>query len=259
MQIGLKVWSINPVAHRDTAIELYGQGLCDYVEIYTVPGHSDRIAVWKECPQKKVIHAPHLSHNFNLADRNLRSSNQKIFREVQLYADKLHADIIICHAGTGGTPDEAVEQMLDLHDERIVVENKPYWQHADLLPPGSDLTCRGAVYEEFAHIAAAFGNRVCHDVTHTVCMANTLKLDWRQEIKRFEGFKPLIYHLSDLETADDELDSHTALGQGKLDWQTALSLIDQDGMLTLETPKISQEHLDDFANEVRMIKSRKIY
>ena len=108
MQIGLKVWSINPVAHRDTAIELYGQGLCDYVEIYTVPGHSDRIAVWKECPQKKVIHAPHLSHNFNLADRNLRSSNQKIFREVQLYADKLHADIIICH----GTEKDSVRRVM---------------------------------------------------------------------------------------------------------------------------------------------------
>ena len=166
----------------------------------------------------------------------------------------MDSSIIICHGGTGGSPAETIHQLTALQDTRIVLENKPYWQHPDFMPEG-DRRCRGAEWEEFATIQNALQIKSCHDVTHTVCMANTLKLDPLQEIRRFEALQPVIHHLSDLITADDELDSHTALGAGQLDWQKILQLINPDTMLTLETPKISAEHLDDFANEVRMLRS----
>ena len=253
MQIGLKIWSVNPVEHRHAAEKLAAESLCDYVEIYIVPGTLDYIRRWQDLPLPKVIHAPHLAHDFNLADHTLRQQNLKIFDEVRCWADTLSSNIIICHGGTGGTPAEAVNQLANFHDQRIVLENKPFWQHPEQYPQGTDLHCRGAVFEEFAMMQSQLSCGFCHDLAHTVCMANALQLDWPTEIRRFETLNPQIYHISDLAAADDQLDMHTALGSGALDWQQALSLIRPDAMLTLETPKISNKHLDDFASEVKMI------
>ena len=253
IKIGLKVWATNPIAHRDAAIKLAQNDLCDFVEIYVVPGALETIERWKSFPLEKVIHAPHLAHHFNLADAALRESNRAIFREVQQFADELSSSIIICHGGTGGTPEESVRQLADFNDPRIVLENKPFWQHPDFMPDG-DQHCRGAVFEEFYRMTQALNVRTCHDAAHTVCMANSLKLDWQRELARFESLHPVIHHLSDLTSADDELDSHTGLGQGALDWKAIIENLPCCTRLTLETPKISQAHLDDFAAEVKMIR-----
>jgi len=220
-----------------------------------VPGSLELSSRWKDFPGRKVIHAPHLAHNFNLADKSLSASNRKIFCEVQNYADSLSSDTIICHGGTGGNVEESIRQLAQLHDERIILENKPFWQHPEQYPDGEDLHCRGAVFEEFKYMLDTLKLRCCHDLAHTVCMSNSLKLDWEQEIKRFETLRPKIHHLSDLQQADDELDMHTALGSGELDWRRALELIAPDSWVTLETPKRSPDNLDDFAFEVRMIKA----
>lgn len=253
MKIGLKVWACNPIAHRDAAIQLAEQGLCDFAEIYVVPGMLDKIRLWQSFPNEKVIHAPHLGHHFNLADAELRESNRAVFSEVQQFADQLQSNIIICHGGTGGTPEESVRQLSGFNDPRIVLENKPFWQHPDYMPHG-DRHCRGAVFEEFVSMVNALNVRICHDVAHTVCMANSLQLDPISEIRRFESLAPVIHHLSDLASADDQLDTHEALGQGELDWITILKNIDQSTRLTLETPKRSASDLDDFAQEVRLIR-----
>ena len=254
MQIGLKVWACNPIAHLHAAVELAGKGLCDYVEIYVIPGMLEKIPLWAEFPGRKVIHAPHLAHNFNLADAALRRSNRAVFAQVREFADALASNIIICHGGTGGSAEESLRQLKSFDDPRIVLENKPFWQHPDLMPQG-DRHCRGAVFEEFSSMIKALQVRSCHDFAHTVCMANSLQLDPWQEIARFETLHPAIYHLSDLISADDELDMHAALGSGELNWQKALQMIPQDAMLTLETPKASQENLDDFASEVKLLRS----
>ncbi len=255
MQIGLKFWSTNSEPHRQAAIALAERGIYDFLEIYVVPGSLDRLECWREVPIPKVIHAPHLVHHFNFADARLAESNRRVFGEVQRYADELGAELIVCHGGTGGTPAETVRQLRALHESRILLENKPFWQHPDLMPAG-DRHCRGAVFEEFVRMVNELNVRTCHDVTHTVCMANSLKLDPWREIARFETTRPVLHHLSDLTTANDELDMHDGIGEGELDWEHALRLIAPDARLTLETPKHSPDNLDDFASEVRLIRSR---
>jgi len=61
MFTGLKVWSINPLAHYQAALSLAEQNLCDFVEIYVVPGSLELSSRWKDFPGRKVIHAPHLA------------------------------------------------------------------------------------------------------------------------------------------------------------------------------------------------------
>lgn len=256
MQLGLKVWSTNPAAHRRAAIELAEQNLCQYIEIYTVPGSGETtIPFWKEIPLPKILHAPHFNHRFNFADAGIAADNARTFAEVQRFADELDARWIICHCGTGGTPEETIRQIAALHDERIILENKTFQQNPTLFPGcTSDLHCRGAVFEEFSAIQKALRCHTCHDLAHTVCMANSLHLDCDAEIRKFESLHPVIHHLSDLTTADDQFDNHEGIGQGKLDWVHLLKMIPGDAWLTLETPKSSNENLDSFVSEIKLIR-----
>ncbi len=252
-RIGLKLYSINTASYLPAALELAGRNGFDYLELYVVPGSLETAAAWKAVPLPVVIHAPHLHHGMNFADEERRQANRERFDEVRRFADRLSADCIICHGGTGGSPDEVIRQIGALHDSRIVLENKPVLQHPQLIPDHPGWRCRGAAFEEFRMMVDALGVGVCHDLTHTICAAATLHRDWREELRKFESLNPEIHHLADMISYRDELDTHEGLGKGVINLREVLAILPKGARLTLETPKSQPDRLDDFEAEVRML------
>lgn len=255
LQIGLKLYSTNTANYLPEALALARRGVPDYLELYIVPGSLATLDAWRAVPLPVVIHAPHLRHGVNFADASRRESNRRVFAEVQAFADALHADCIICHGGTGGMPEETVAQIKALRDDRVVLENKPHLQHPEIIPDHPEWRCRGASFEEFSAMVRAIGCGVCHDLTHTVCAAASLKRDWRAELVRFESLKPKVHHLSDMVSLLDELDTHEALGQGVLELDKVLAVVPDGARITLETPKRHPDSLADFEEEARLCRA----
>jgi len=256
LQIGLKLYSTNVADYLPCALELARRGVMDYLELYVVPGSLATLDAWRTVPLPAVIHAPHLHHGVNFADRTRRDSNRRIFDEVRQFADMLRADCIICHGGTGGTPEEVCTQIGALRDDRIVLENKPHLQHPEVIPDHPEWRCRGASFEEFSAMVTAIGCGVCHDLTHTICASASLRRDWRTELARFERLKPRVHHLSDMISMRDELDTHEGLGQGVLDLEQVLAAVPENARITLETPKRYPDSLADFEQEVQLLRRR---
>lgn len=252
-RIGLKLYSTNTESRLPAALELARRKAFDYLELYVVPGSRATAAAWKKIPLPVVIHAPHLHHGMNFADAARRESNRQNFEEVRYFADLLGADCIICHGGTGGTPEEVIRQIGALHDGRIALENKPVLQHPQLIADHSDWRCRGADFAEFKRMVEALRVNVCHDLVHTICAAATLRRDWHEEIRRFEALNPTIHHLADMVSERDELDTHEGLGRGVLDFREVLAVVPEGARITLETPKSQPDRLDDFVAEVRLL------
>ena len=255
LQIGLKLYSVNIGNYLACALALARRGVMDYLELYVVPGSLETLDAWRNVPLPAVIHAPHLHHGVNFADASRRDGNRRIFDEVRNFADVLRADCIICHGGTGGTPEETVAQLGALRDGRIVLENKPHLQHPHVIPDHPEWRCRGASFEEFSAMVQAIGCGVCHDLTHTICSSASLGRDWRTEIARFESLHPRVHHLSDMISLRDELDTHEALGQGVLELDKVLEPVPERARITLETPKRYPDSLADFEAEVRLLRA----
>ena len=254
-KIGLKLYSTNIANYLPCALALARHGVMDYLELYLVPGSLETLDAWRAVPLPVVIHAPHLHHGVNFADASRREVNRRIFGEVRQFADALHADCIICHGGTGGTPEETVSQIAALRDERIVLENKPHLQHPEVIPDHPEWRCRGASFEEFSAMVRAIGCGVCHDLTHTICSSASLGRDWKRELVRFESLGPRVHHLSDMVSLRDELDTHEALGQGVLELDKVLAVVPDGARITLETPKHYPDSLADFEEEVRLCRA----
>lgn len=257
-KIGLKMWSVNSDAHIRAGLALLAEGVYDFFELYVVPGNLSALPRWlpyRSCPI--VIHAPHFKHGFNLADPARAWLNRAIFADVCRYADALEARYIICHPGTGGTAAEVVRQTQALADARVILENKPFLQMPEVIAEYGEAVryCRGAQFEEFAGILEATGKRCCFDVVHSLCTANTLQLEPYAYAARFEALRPVLYHLTDMPSLSDTVDTHVGLGDGELDVARVLALLAPDAWITLETPKRHSDDLEDFRQEALWLRN----
>ena len=248
INIGFKIRSTE-TGKLDDIILLHDEGNIDYIELYVVPKSFDKtIAKWISLEIPKIIHAPHSLHGVNLADKNYRNSNLIVFDEVKKFANKLSAEIIIVHAGCNGTISEVCNQLKQINDPRLSIENKPF---------------RGINGEEcigysIDQIKEIFKNDVVRgcvlDFGHAVYAANSLHMDKIEFIKLFMKFQPNVFHLTD-GLSNSEKDIHLNLGMGDFNLKQFVSVIPNNGMVTLETPRSLNNGIQDYKNDISFLKS----
>ena len=127
MNFGLKLWSNNTNYYQDI-MALYEKDLFKYIELFIVPETiKDYLIFWQKLSIPVIIHATHEKFGLNLALKENRKQNKRLANEVFQFADALNAKMIIFHPGCNGEIDEVVYQLNDIFDNRIVIENLPYF------------------------------------------------------------------------------------------------------------------------------------
>jgi len=239
-KIGLKLFSTNTEA-LPVAKKLFSSGAFDYLELMALPGTQKWLKYWLTLGVPCVIHAPHSSHGFNLADPAKRQFNKRQFLETREYADSLRSERIIIHPGIMGETKETIRQILGLHEKRLFIENKPFMTL-------HETQCVGSSPAEIGQIIKETGVGFCLDVVHAVKAGYSRGIDYLSYIKQFLKLKPKIVHLCD-STVKGGFDQHLGLGAGELDMRLILSLClrSSSGIyFTLEVPERSYRTLSDF-------------
>lgn len=246
LRIGLKLYSTN-VELIPEALRLMKQGLYDYVELYIIPGSfRQTINSWKALDVSFVIHAPHSFHGINFAKAEIWENNLKNFREAQLFADGLDSDIIIVHGGNNGSLDETIRQIGLLDEDRIVLENKP-------LRGLNGEFCIGCSPDEFKEIfETGILKGMVLDFGHAIYYSTCRGLEPRSVIAEFNKFSPSLFHLCD-GIYSSHIDVHLNIGKGDFDIRELLRFLPENAMLSLETPRVSEDSLQEFIDDVRLL------
>lgn len=249
-KIGLKLWNINTDFYLNEANKLYQNGIFDYIELYVVPGYTNKINNWKKLSIPFDIHAPHFAHHMNLSKKEFKEANYDKYKEVKLYADELNAKVIVFHGGSGGDYKETARQLADFNDNRILIENKPFQPLAFVKEP----YYVGAKYEELKYIIDNAHCGFCLDIGHAICAANSFHIEPYSYIEKLVTLNPLRVHLSDIHT-DTTLDEHLNYGLGNLDFEKIIRLLPTDINITIETNKKSKDNLDDYKKDAEFLKN----
>lgn len=147
--------------------------------------------------------------NFDTGNREFELQNKKILAHSQKAADILGAKTIVVHSGYGHEKkhlEETARQFRLFHDERVVVENLPYYDNnGDYL--------HGSTAEEIAYIMNESGCGFCFDFSHAICAALSLNISVEAQLKSFYALNPTVYHMcdGDLNVAQD---LHMHFGDG---------------------------------------------
>ncbi len=229
MEIGLKVWSIN-LDYLESINYIVANRLCDYIELYVVPGTIKYIDFWKQFNIKYVLHAPTTLHGLNPAD-GMIDKNLKIYSEVLDFAKELFPAHIIIHGGMGGELRHSMEFFSLIDTSIVVVENMPFLSLDDRI-------CIGYSYEQLKLIIDKCGTGFCFDIGHAIKYASYGKIDPYDVLKELQQLSPLLYHISDGHY-DNPYDEHLSIGEGDFDFRRIFEILDKNKLLTLETPKES--------------------
>ncbi|MDR0677759.1 MAG: sugar phosphate isomerase/epimerase [Holosporaceae bacterium] len=249
-EFGLKLWSTNTDHYFDEARRLYADGVFSYVELYVIPDTLDTIEKWETLDIPVNLHCPHFFHGFNLAKREKEKINRTIHEQVKQFADALNSEYIIFHCGVDGGIEESARQLKAFTEPRAIIENKPYRP----VPGINGKMCRGATIEEIKYVLDEVKCGFCLDIGHTICSANSQKLDRWKYIEEFNKLKPKVYHLTDLENLGSEYDSHAHIGNGEVDISKVLLFITNESMITIETEKNNPQELADWKKDIRCLK-----
>ncbi len=243
---GLKLWSTNR-NYIDAAQRLYDSGVYNYIELFVVPGTYDTYGQsWAELNIPFIIHAPHYDKGVNLALESQRAANLLHAAETIQFADKLETDTIIFHPGIDGDIKETVKQLNYINDQRIVIENKPYFGRDDEI-------CVGSSPEAITYILDNSTVGFCLDIGHAICAANALNIEPMFFLADFMVLKPRMFHFTDGHS-DSKYDRHDHFGMGDYNIPALLRLLPADSVITVETDKDSKENLDDFAQDISCLK-----
>lgn len=248
-KFGLKLWSTNTNFYYNQALELYQQGIFDYIELYIVPKTIDTLEKWKNINIPMDIHAPHFAHKMNLSKKEFIKSNFEKYNEVKTFADELNSDIIVFHGGSGGDYKETANQLAQFNDKRVLIENKPY----ETLSFVNEPYYVGAKYEELKYIIDTVHCGFCLDIGHCICAANSFNFEPYSYIKKLATLNPVRIHLSDIHI-NTTLDEHLNFGLGNLDINRVMSILPKNINITIETNKTSKENLNDFISDVKFLK-----
>ncbi len=251
-QIGLKLWSTNTGAYRREALRLYDEGLYDYIELYMVPDSLSTLRLWKECGQIPfMIHNPHFRHGFNLAKAENRARNLALYSQSRKFADELNARYLIFHGGIDGSAEECASQLASLHEERALIENKPFVALPNSM--GGSF-CRGATREELQYIMSVAKCGFCFDIGHAVCSAVSQNREPYSFLRELLKLKPAMFHLSDVKDMASPYDEHPHLGVGSLDIpRLKREIFPVNAIISIETNKDSKENLDDFVGDFQLL------
>ena len=247
-KFGLKLWSTNNNYVKE-AVRLFEQGVYQYIELYAARHTFEAsVHVWKKLHIPFVIHAPHSYGGLNFAEKQSRKENELLFDETRQFADTLKADIIIVHPGIVGDIGEAIHQLKEINDSRIVIENKPYYTLKGEI-------CNGSSHDEVKFILDQTGAGFCLDIGHAICAANSRGKDPLDYVRQFFQLSPKIHHLSDGDYHGTK-DEHRHLGKGNFNLRDLLALIPRDSLVTLETEKDFADNLEDFKGDVAVIRNQ---
>lgn len=247
-KLGLKLWSTNTDYYLKAAEKLYKEGYFDYIELYIVPNTVGTLAEWQKLDIPFTLHAPHSTHNVNLADRDNFAYNKQIYQEVALFAEVLHPKFTVVHSGTYGNIEETVRQLKIIRPKNMLVENKPY-----RAPLGKKELCRGYNIEEIKYVLNNYECGFCLDVGHAICSANSQKLSPYDYVAEFNLLQPNCCHLSD-GYVDSPDDRHLHFGAGTYNLKQIFKIIGTDKTISIETAKDSKENLDDFKADVKFLR-----
>lgn len=251
---GLKLWSINE-NYINAAKSLYEQEIYDYIELYAVPeSFNEYASLWKGLNIPYIIHAPHFLHGLNFSNYEQEKENIRLAYDALKYADFLHAEKVIFHPGIKGDYKESVRQINLINDERMLIENKPMNVAVKNKYLSDDDICVGYNYEQISYILKNTNVSFCLDIGHATCAANSIGIDYRKQLEDFIKLKPYMYHISDGDITSS-IDKHYHIGSGSYDFKTIFSLIPDDAVISIETEKNSKDNLDDFIEDVKILKS----
>lgn len=244
---GLKIYSTNLSLIPE--IRSFGGAPFDFIELYALPETYERtVDHWKALDADFIVHAAHSHHGVNLARADFEAINRARLGEACRFADALGAEIVVVHGGNNGTFEEALRQITRFGDRRIVMENKP-----KVGVRGNP--CVGYLPGEFRQaMASGAVAAMALDIGHADCAARSLGLDSIAYLQEFLSLKPILYHLSDRETASEK-DVHLNFGKGDLDLEAVLDLIPTGARVTLETPRDPSRGLEDFLEDVRVLEA----
>lgn len=250
MILGLKVWSKN-VNYIEPAKALFKKGIFDYIELFIEPGSIQYLERWKLLDIPFILHAPHSSTGFNPSIKELQTSNFSLLNDLELFRLELNPEFIIFHPGVNGTVHETVRQFRKIRNKFpaigkcALIENKP----AIGLNGGH---CVGSTYKEIDMIMKEANMGFCFDIGHGIAAGNSTHINIYTLINAFLDLNPQMFHLSD-GYIDSEQDAHLNFGHGTYDITRILKTLHSNVMITLETYKISNENLDDFARDVEYV------
>ncbi len=248
MKLGLKVWSSNRQYFED-AQQFFQEGLYDFIELYIdLNVQDERWKIWKEIGCDVRLHAPHSYGGFNPAESERFYQNRKVVQIVQEYQRFFDSSSVIFHPGTKGLLQETIRQFSSFCQdfpslfEHVLIENKPKIGLA-----GEN--CLGASPEEIRELQSELGFGFCLDVSHLICYAAWVKMDWKNLFEEFLYLNPAMVHLCD-GNVESEKDAHLHFGKGNYDLDFIMSKLGSDVMATIETPHDSLENLADFRRDV---------
>ena len=249
-KLGLKLWSTNTENYLREAQRLYSMGVYSYVELYVVPDTVVSLENWRKLNIPYILHAPHFAHGVNLANREKFEYNKEIYKEVEIFRNKLNAEFTIIHGGIEGDIDETIRQLNLIKPKDFLIENKPY-----KAPFGNQNLCRGYNIEEIEKIMRETSCGFCLDIGHSICSANSQGMEPYLYVEKFNQLKPNMYHLSDGDI-NSQVDMHLHFGQGDFDIRKILNIIDKDKCISIQTNKNSKENLEDFVEDVKYINEK---
>lgn len=247
IKFGLKIWSTNKKEMFGEAFQLFLKKQIDFIELFIVPnslipGKSSFLDDLKSIPT--AIHSFYAEHNFDVF--SLDDFEIKIFKEqIVKTADYLNSRFIIVHAGIGELEDEFKKNIKKIKDKRILIENMPKVGI-------NNEKCFGHSFLQLKFINDC-GFDICLDLAHAIKSAISLKIDYKEFIKKLVfGFEPFYFHISNGRT-DFEKDEHKNLFDGEFDikWikETLQDIAkNKDIYLVFETPKRGKGLENDIKN-----------
>ncbi len=253
LKLGLKLWSSNTF-YIKPALELYRQGVFDYVELYVEPGtEKDYLRQWTGKKFPFVLHAPHSYSSFNLSQRKCQSENLRLLKQVESYRLALEPEFVIFHPGILGSINETLRQIDGMKVEfpdifdLALIENKPKIGLKGEI-------CIGASPEEIERIIKETGLGFCLDVGHAMCFAVWAQIGWEDVVSQFMKLRPKVYHLSD-GNMNSHTDAHLHYGDGDFELSKIIKLIPPNTYVSVETEKNPGLHLKDFERDVNYLKN----
>lgn len=195
------------------------------------------------------IHA--CTSGFDAANKEMEQSNKVILASAQRAADIFNSSTIVVHAGFGHEARhlaEAARQFRNFNDQRIVVENLPYYDNN-----GDELLVSSA--EDVAYMMRESNCGFCFDFSHAIGSAIALHQDIEQYLHRLFALKPTVYHLCDghLNKAKDE---HLHFGRGNYPLKHYLrAYTDENAYITMETGNGFSRRTDLRSKDYEYLKS----
>jgi deoxyribonuclease-4 len=245
IKIGLKLWSTNSNVLNE-AKELIERGLFQYIELMPIPKTEILPFLDQLYDIPYIIHITTEKHGVNIADKNKEEYNLKTIDNCITWADKLNAKYLVLHPGFG-LIDNVIKFLEKMDDKRILIENMPkVGLNNEKMIGCTPEQIKGLMDNKFG---------LCLDLNHAIKAAVSLKRLYKEFVQEFLKLKPKMFHISDGKL-NNEKDEHLNIGEGDYDFEFLMSCVKINILtyVTLETPRLNQETLEDDIRNINALK-----